>query len=202
MPSLIGAFSSVIAAYAAFKPELNVDHYSSGRTQALYQLLFIGITLGIGITSGILTGLAVRKSFFEPSNPKLLFQDEEYFEVPELEIPYFFDHRGEISREREQNAHHDEIDQKPQKNDPLVEAALTTRLLTLENKFNTLNFNVQRGSTRNLFGGSFSGGTFANPNIPPPTRPAALSESGGSGGHVNYIKLDAVLDRMLSNKNL
>eukprot|EP00456_Euglypha_rotunda_P049003 TRINITY_DN3929_c1_g1_i1.p1 TRINITY_DN3929_c1_g1~~TRINITY_DN3929_c1_g1_i1.p1 ORF type:complete len:178 (+),score=22.58 TRINITY_DN3929_c1_g1_i1:67-600(+) len=67
--------------------------------QALFQFIFICITLGISIFTGLLTGFFAKQAFFEPLEPRDTFLDQVYWEVPELEMPYFFDKRGEISRE-------------------------------------------------------------------------------------------------------
>lgn len=64
----------------------------SSALQAAYQLAFLVITLSISISSGLFTGWIVKK--FVPVES--YFLDEELWEVPEMEIPYYFDVRGEV----------------------------------------------------------------------------------------------------------
>jgi ammonium transporter Rh len=104
MPSLLGAFAGVIAATqrSHYGPEQLETIYPLGhsdRYQALMQLAYIGITLGIAILSGIFTSLLCTAPILSPpKHEDELFEDSPYWEVPELEIPYYFDKRGEISR--------------------------------------------------------------------------------------------------------
>jgi len=113
MPSLIGGVASVIAAACA-----NDSYYSSndflavfgedratGRRaapyQALMQFIYMLTTIGIGLAAGFCSGLIARLAFFEPpsaDNTNSVFQDDQWWEVPHLELPYYFDARGEISR--------------------------------------------------------------------------------------------------------
>jgi len=117
MPSIIGGFAGVIATSLA-----TIDKYGVqmgvimpargddglGRTaqgQALQQLAYIFITIGIALSSGILTGLIVRHPIFDAPESKESFSDHKYWHVPELEMPYYFDHRGEITRGENSGLH-------------------------------------------------------------------------------------------------
>lgn len=103
LPSLIGAIAGMIVIAAGDK-----ENYGSqwgilfgqpDRTpseQALNQFYYMIITLVISIVGGALCGLLVKSM---PGLEKAtMFMDDKYWEVPTLEMPYFFDHRGEIAR--------------------------------------------------------------------------------------------------------
>jgi len=104
MPGLIGGFTAIIASLFA---DSNLYQFGqltdifpardirSAGSQASFQLAFMGITLGIALSSGALTGFLLR-IFYRPTT---YFLDNEYWEVPNLETPYYFDHRGEIIRD-------------------------------------------------------------------------------------------------------
>ena len=112
MPSLIGGAASVIAAAVASDSSYSADDYATifgshraaGRTagvQALFQLIYMGTSIGIGLGTGLLTGLIAQHAFFEPpadDDTDAVFQDDQWWEVPHLELPYYFDRRGEVSR--------------------------------------------------------------------------------------------------------
>ena len=112
MPSLIGGVASIIAAAVASDYSYSVDDYSSifgsyrasGRTsgvQAVFQLIYMATSIGIGLGAGLITGVIAKHSFFEPpadDDTDAVFQDDRWWEVPHLELPYFFDRRGEVSR--------------------------------------------------------------------------------------------------------
>lgn len=86
MPSIMGAIYGAIA-----------SRYSGGNGG--YQFLFLLITLGISLVSGFVVGkilsLANMKEKF--------FLDDQYWEVPELERPYYFDKRGENTHHNQEN---------------------------------------------------------------------------------------------------
>ena len=112
MPSIIGGVASIIAAAVATDTHYsNADYASvfgdkragdrSAGLQALYQLIYLGTSIGIGVGAGLFCGILARLPFFEPpADDKTddVFQDDRWWEVPHLELPYFFDRRGEISR--------------------------------------------------------------------------------------------------------
>lgn len=120
MPSIIGAIAGMIAAatasYDAYGPQMSVMYparcatYIAGETcegvgrsasvQAGVQCAYMFITLGIALSSGAFTGFLARGSFFDPPQADF-FLDSRDWEVPEIELPYYFDHRGEISRDPE-----------------------------------------------------------------------------------------------------
>jgi hypothetical protein len=109
MPSLLSAVSAcILAAWA------KVDTYGDdisvypARTraapraadyQAQMQVAFLFITLGISLISGLFVGWFATHEFFDPMHDGHLFLDEESWEVPHLETPYYFDRRGEIGRQ-------------------------------------------------------------------------------------------------------
>ena len=107
--SLVG-FAAVIAATQAsesyYGPQLGVSHPDrperSGNVQAAYQFAYMCTSIGIGIASGTITGVLAMTPLFDPPSPTensdVVFSDDRYWMIPELEIPYFFDGRGEISR--------------------------------------------------------------------------------------------------------
>eukprot|EP01114_Cavostelium_apophysatum_P019573 TRINITY_DN6345_c0_g1_i2.p1 TRINITY_DN6345_c0_g1~~TRINITY_DN6345_c0_g1_i2.p1 ORF type:complete len:781 (+),score=118.55 TRINITY_DN6345_c0_g1_i2:53-2344(+) len=102
MPGIIGAIAGISA--AAWAPagvyglQLSVVFPDrpgrSAQSQALHQFAYLGITLGFAIVGGLLTGLFVRLI----PRPKKFFVDDQHWEVPKLELPYYFDERGEIER--------------------------------------------------------------------------------------------------------
>jgi len=67
------------------------DDPRSPLNQALIQLAFLGVTLAISTAGGLLTGFLVR--FVSPMEANF-FLDSAYFEVPELEMPFYFDKRS------------------------------------------------------------------------------------------------------------
>ena len=110
MPSLLGAASAcIIAAWAkadTYGDDISIyvarDPAKNGtRTseyQAQMQVAFLFITVGISMVSGLFVGWFATHEFFDPMQDGHLFLDEESWEVPHLETPYYFDHRGEIGR--------------------------------------------------------------------------------------------------------
>ena len=112
MPSLIGGVASIIAAAVASDTSYSTTdlvtvfgtHRSNSRTagqQALFQLIYIATSIGIGAGAGFFCGLVARLPFFEPpadDDTDAVFQDSGWWEVPHLELPYYFDRRGEVSR--------------------------------------------------------------------------------------------------------
>jgi hypothetical protein len=69
----------------------------SAATQTEKQIVYLFCTLGISIFAGVLTSLIVTQSFCDPQVEGSSFLDEDFWEVPEDEIPYFYDHRGEVT---------------------------------------------------------------------------------------------------------
>jgi len=112
MPSLVGAIAGIIACAAVTVSDYGTGpdsqawsifpNFATGRTparQALWQFCFILITLVISIFTGIICGFYARQRFFHPVPARDTFLDSPHWEVPELELPYYFDHRGEVSRD-------------------------------------------------------------------------------------------------------
>ena len=90
------------------------------------QLAFLAITLGIALSSGAVTGLLLRHF----NSPKLFFLDNENWEVPELETPYYFDKRGEINRDYNHQLEHEKSPSKVVIS--AVNPQLDSRLVALE----------------------------------------------------------------------
>lgn len=82
IPGFIGGITSVII----------VAVYNKNTQDTLYQLAFLFITISISILSGLFTGFIINKMHTLNS----VFLDDEYWEVPEMEKPYYFDVRGEV----------------------------------------------------------------------------------------------------------
>jgi ammonium transporter Rh len=82
IPGFIGGITSVIT----------VAVYNQDNKDTLYQLAFIFITISISIVSGLVTGFIINKMHTLNS----VFLDDEYWDVPEMEKPYYFDVRGEV----------------------------------------------------------------------------------------------------------
>lgn len=106
MPGIIGAVAAIIAAAAA--PQGNYSDEQlvfimSGRAtrgpqvQACYQLAYLIITLAVSIITGVLSAILLSRL------PKItkFFSDDSIFEVPHREVPYYFDERGEIVRNKD-----------------------------------------------------------------------------------------------------
>lgn len=148
MPSIIGAFAAVIATgvaseasygpiqLAASLPALADGSRTPGQ-QAGAQTAFIFVTIGFGFLTGYLTGWASQMCRFMRSSPDFLFSDEHDWEVPTLENPYYFDHRGEIERQ-------DEVPPPP-----IDEAQTNARLATIEAKLAALNQRYDSANTSN-----------------------------------------------------
>jgi len=105
MPSILGAVAAcILAAWA--KPEVYGDDISiyvarpsrGSDVQSQMQVAFLFITIGVSLVSGLFIGWFATHEFFDPMQDGHLFLDEESWEVPHLETPYYFDHRGEIGR--------------------------------------------------------------------------------------------------------
>jgi ammonium transporter Rh len=110
MPSILSAVSACILAAVA-KPDVYGDDLSvyparlraapnnrSADYQAQMQVAFLFITIGVSAISGFLVGWAATYEFFDPMHDGHLFLDDESWEVPRLETPYYFDRRGEIGQ--------------------------------------------------------------------------------------------------------
>lgn len=70
----------------------------SGGVQAGFQLACMVISFVMAVAGGLLTG-ALIKFLFGHADERYQFLDKFSWEVPELEMPFFFDQRGEINRE-------------------------------------------------------------------------------------------------------
>eukprot|EP01005_Ploeotia_sp_CARIB1_P001407 NODE_33_length_2312_cov_386.715789_g32_i0.p1 GENE.NODE_33_length_2312_cov_386.715789_g32_i0~~NODE_33_length_2312_cov_386.715789_g32_i0.p1 ORF type:complete len:541 (+),score=94.95 NODE_33_length_2312_cov_386.715789_g32_i0:71-1624(+) len=101
MPSvlggLMGVFFSAIATEANYRTDLDIfpgraEGWTAGK-QAGYQILFLLITLVMAIGSGALSAIIVDK--IDKYEFKT-FTDEEWWETPLEENPYYHDERGEL----------------------------------------------------------------------------------------------------------
>lgn len=102
IPGIIGGISSSIAAmlfnsnsFSAAALSRTFPAIASGRSfyaQAYNQIIYLIITLAMAIASGSIVGIFVR--YISPL--KEYYVDSVNWEVPELEIPYYFDTRGEM----------------------------------------------------------------------------------------------------------
>jgi ammonium transporter Rh len=110
MPSILGALVGVVVTgatsssdYAADQLELIYPEVANGNRdmgeQAWYQFAYMIVTMAIALSSGFVTGAIVKNEWFEPIHEEKMYDDAEAWEVPHEEIPYYFDHRGEIERE-------------------------------------------------------------------------------------------------------
>jgi len=111
MPAILaGIASAIIIAYSGdqttFTRQTSSAAYNetygniNGRTpgeQAGVQLLCVLISFSMAVVSGTLCGL-VCKLLGSPEEDGL-FLDRGYWEVPNMELPFYFDKRGEINRE-------------------------------------------------------------------------------------------------------
>ncbi|PRP81860.1 Rh type B glycoprotein [Planoprotostelium fungivorum] len=108
LPGIIGAVVSMIATAATqlYPNEYNYNQLiyvypgrtdRSPNTQAQYQLAFLIITLAMSIFTGILCGIFLSKL----KKPNRFFSDDESWEVPHREVPYYYDERGEIIRNKD-----------------------------------------------------------------------------------------------------
>ena len=116
MPSILSAISAcILAAWAkadTYGDDLSVyparlraaPNTRTAEYQAQLQVAFLFITLGIALVSGLFVGWFATHEFFDPMHDGHLFLDEESWEVPHLETPYYFDRRGEIGRQAAQGS--------------------------------------------------------------------------------------------------
>lgn len=112
MPSILGAIAGVFVTLGTSANDYGAEQLaaiypsvaSGDRTmtdQARLQAAFMFITIVISSLSGFITGSIVCNDFFQPLEEDEMFLDEVSFDVPELEIPYFFDERGEVNRDEQ-----------------------------------------------------------------------------------------------------
>merc|ERR1712038_270436 len=112
MPGILAAIVSAIVCGTAKSDHFpSMDHMkavygprnigeSNERTageQAGYQILCLVVSFSMAIACGLLTGFAVK--FVDALGDNSAFLDSASWEVPELEIPFYFDRRGEINRD-------------------------------------------------------------------------------------------------------
>jgi len=99
LPGIAGAVAGIIAARLATASDYNVSlslvfpgRDTRGPTaQAIAQLEFMFITLGIAIVSGLITGVVVAQNrLFNPIERDDMFNDSSFFKTPAEEIPFYF----------------------------------------------------------------------------------------------------------------
>jgi ammonium transporter Rh len=155
MPSLIGGFAGVISASQAkaFDGEDGINNNygdsistvwvgtsaagdnNSASKMANVQLAMMVITMVIAVGGGFIIGFIARFPIFGKRDADQ-FSDQPDWEVPELELPYFFDKRGEVPRDAAIQAAKKQEEQAKlhAKKDDIT--ALESRLNILETKLN------------------------------------------------------------------
>lgn len=148
MPSIIGGFASTIAAscasletYGAAQLALIFPLIANGQrtaaVQANFQLAYLAISVFFGLATGAFTGVLIR--VFSSCMPALrfheLFNDKTLWEVPGTEMPYFFDHRGEVQRD-------------PAADAAKVDPATTEKLVKMEKDLQTLTKKLETASAK------------------------------------------------------
>merc|ERR1711920_841964 len=83
------------AVYGARK--IGEDDERSAGKQAGFQILCLVVSFSMAIVCGLITALIVK--FVDKLGETSAFVDSASWEVPELEIPFYFDRRGEINRD-------------------------------------------------------------------------------------------------------
>jgi ammonium transporter Rh len=89
---IIGAISCAVANENVYGDSLSsiFTELGKGRTQGQqggYQMLCLVSTLGISISSGLLTGLIIRSPFFMPADARDCFDDEHFWHMEMAEEP-------------------------------------------------------------------------------------------------------------------
>jgi ammonium transporter Rh len=89
---IIGAISSAAASDRVYGETLTLvfPELANGRTQSEqggYQMATLVCTLGISISSGLLTGLIIRSPFFMPADARDCFDDEHFWHMEMAEEP-------------------------------------------------------------------------------------------------------------------
>ena len=92
MPALLAGVAGTICARLASKAKYDdslttVFGKREERTaaqQSVFQFIAILITLGISVTSGLFTGSIIQQKVFDPPSREQLYDDESYWEMPEL----------------------------------------------------------------------------------------------------------------------
>jgi len=126
MPSFLGAIVAMIAADQA-KVEFYGTYYAinqqfplrctdsslenlmqcaeglTARQQAVRQLAFTAISIAMGVAGGVIAGFAAQQRGLDNDfgGPQDMFVDDNYWLIPETETPYFFDARGEVKHEED-----------------------------------------------------------------------------------------------------
>ncbi|KXJ18333.1 ammonium transporter Rh type A [Exaiptasia diaphana] len=102
-PEMYG-YEGLYNVFGARAPAFNTTEYyelkargvnfspGEGRTakrQALFQLAALGCSMGISVFGGVLTGLVARMKIFMPPKKHQLYDDADYFEIPEGKDAYY-----------------------------------------------------------------------------------------------------------------
>ena len=82
MPAILAAIASVVTCAAGY----HTDNFESGREQALYQLASLGVTLGISIVGGAITGFIMNVPLWEQLENEEYFEDGKYWEMDVYQV--------------------------------------------------------------------------------------------------------------------
>jgi ammonium transporter Rh len=112
MPGILAAFVSAIVCatsksdhfptqdhmMAVYGPRnIGEPNERTAGEQAGYQVLCLVVSFSMAVVCGLISALVVK--FVDPVGDTSAFLDSSSWEVPELEIPFYFDRRGEINRD-------------------------------------------------------------------------------------------------------
>merc|ERR1719433_679239 len=92
-------FASTDAWMAVYGPRFDDDgaEIRSAGEQAGFQMLCLIVSFSIAVITGAISGFIVK--FIDPLKETDGYLDSAHWEVPEQEIPFFYDRRGEIDRD-------------------------------------------------------------------------------------------------------
>lgn len=82
MPAVLAAIAGVITCAAGY----HTDAFESGREQALYQLAALGVTLGLSIVGGAITGFIMNIPIWEQLEHEEYFEDGKYWEMDVYQV--------------------------------------------------------------------------------------------------------------------
>lgn len=83
MPAILAAVASVIRCASGYY----IDPFTSAQQMALSQLACLGITLGIAIGGGIITGMVMNIPLWEQLDHEEYFEDGKYWELDVYQVP-------------------------------------------------------------------------------------------------------------------
>ncbi len=95
MPSVLGALWGLIGTAVSFgEKNIFLIMRQTKAEQVGYQMACLVVTIHLALASGALCGFLAKR--FIPG-PKARFTDESFWEVPEQEIPFFFDQKVNVT---------------------------------------------------------------------------------------------------------